>query len=83
MHSRASELLRPNQSEHQVAHHDDCHHELRRLVAAALEKAGFTVNGKINRKDWGLNWNAALEAGGLLVGEEVKINCDIQLAKKV
>ena len=46
-------------------------------------KAGFSINGKMNRKDWGLNWNAALEAGGLLVGEEVKINCDIQLAKKV
>src|SRR6185369_9729049 len=28
------------------------------------EKAGFTIQGKVNRKDWGLNWNAALEAGG-------------------
>ena len=37
-------------------------------------KAGFTVSGKINRKDWGLNWNATLEAGGLMVSEEVKIN---------
>jgi polyisoprenoid-binding protein YceI len=44
-------------------------------------KAGFSINGKINRKDWGLNWNAALEAGGVLVGEEVKINCDIELVK--
>jgi polyisoprenoid-binding protein YceI len=44
-------------------------------------KAGFTVSGKINRKDWGLNWNAALEAGGVLVGEEVRISCDIELAK--
>jgi polyisoprenoid-binding protein YceI len=44
-------------------------------------KAGFSVSGKINRKDWGLNWNAALEAGGVLVGEEVKINCDIELVK--
>lgn len=44
-------------------------------------KAGFTVTGKINRKDWDLNWNAALEAGGVLVSDEVKINCDIQLLK--
>jgi polyisoprenoid-binding protein YceI len=44
-------------------------------------KAGFSVAGKINRKDWGLNWNAALEAGGVLVGEEVKISCDIELLK--
>ena len=44
-------------------------------------KAGFSVTGKIKRKDWGLTWNAALETGGVLVGEEVKINCDIQLVK--
>jgi polyisoprenoid-binding protein YceI len=46
------------------------------------EKAGFTVNGKINRKDWGLNWNAALEAGGMLVSEEVRISCEVQLVKQ-
>jgi polyisoprenoid-binding protein YceI len=46
-------------------------------------KAGFSISGKINRKDWGLNWNAALEAGGVLVGEEVKINCDVELIKLV
>lgn len=45
------------------------------------EKAGFTVNGKINRKEWGLNWNAALETGGVLVSEEVRINGDVQLVK--
>lgn len=44
-------------------------------------KAGFTVRGKINRKDFGLNWNAALETGGVLVGDEVKILCEIQLIK--
>jgi polyisoprenoid-binding protein YceI len=42
-------------------------------------KAGFTLNGKINRKEWDLNWNAALETGGILVGEEVKINAEIQM----
>jgi len=46
------------------------------------EKAGFTINGKINRKDWGLNWNAALEAGGVLVSDDVRISCDVQLVKQ-
>ncbi|MDD5362013.1 MAG: YceI family protein [Ignavibacteria bacterium] len=46
------------------------------------EKAGFSLTGKINRKDWGLNWNSALEAGGELVGEDVKLICDIELAKQ-
>lgn len=46
------------------------------------EKAGFSLNGKINRKDWGLNWNAALEAGGVLVSDEVKINAEVQLVKQ-
>lgn len=45
-------------------------------------KAGFTVEGKINRKDFGLSWNAALETGGMLVGEELKIQSEIQLAKQ-
>lgn len=45
------------------------------------EKAAFSVSGKINRKDWGLNWNAALEAGGVLVSEEVKISADVQFVK--
>ena len=45
-------------------------------------KAIFSVNGKINRKDWGLNWNAALEAGGVLVSEDVWISCEVQLIKQ-
>ena len=44
-------------------------------------KAGFSIAGKINRKDWGLNWNAVLETGGVLVGEVIKINCEIELVK--
>ncbi|HEX8546627.1 MAG TPA: YceI family protein [Cytophagaceae bacterium] len=43
------------------------------------KKAGFTISGKINRKDFGLTWNAALETGGVLVSEEVKIQAEIQL----
>lgn len=46
------------------------------------EKAGFSVEGKINRKDWGLNWNAALETGGVLVSEDVKIFGEIQFLKQ-
>ncbi len=46
------------------------------------EKAGFSLNGKINRKDWGLNWNAALETGGVLVSDEVKITAEVQFVKQ-
>jgi polyisoprenoid-binding protein YceI len=45
-------------------------------------KAGFTVDTKINREDFGLTWNAALETGGVLVSNEVKINCELQLVKQ-
>ena len=44
-------------------------------------KAGFSLSGKINRSDWNLNWNAVLETGGVLVSEEVRILCEIQLNK--
>ncbi len=47
------------------------------------QKAIFSINGKINRKDWGLNWNAALETGGVLVSDDVWINCEVQLSKQV
>lgn len=46
------------------------------------QKAGFSINGKINRKDWGLNWNAALEAGGVMVSDEVRIQAEVQLVKQ-
>jgi len=45
-------------------------------------KAAVKLNGKINRKDWGLNWNVALEAGGVLVSDEVRISCEVQLSKQ-
>lgn len=44
-------------------------------------KAGFSAEAEINRKDWGLEWNAALETGGVLVGEKVKLQLDIQAVK--
>lgn len=43
-------------------------------------KAGLNLSGKIDRKEWGLTWNAALETGGVLVSEEVRILCEVQLA---
>ena len=45
-------------------------------------KAGFTINGKFNRKDFGLNWSAVTEAGGVVVSDEVRINCEIQLIEQ-
>lgn len=44
-------------------------------------KLGLSATGKINRKDFGLGWNAALEAGGVLVGEEVKLHIELQFVK--
>ena len=44
-------------------------------------KAGFEINGKVNRKEYGLNWNALTEAGGMVVGEDVKIHINAELAK--
>jgi polyisoprenoid-binding protein YceI len=47
-----------------------------------LTRSGFTVTGIISRKDFDLKWNALLEGGGLVVAEEVKINCAIELVKE-
>lgn len=43
---------------------------------------GVSAVGKLNRKDWGLGWNAALETGGVLVGDEVKLQIDAELVAK-
>lgn len=45
------------------------------------EKVGFSAEGVINRTDYGLVWNAALETGGVLVGDKVKVSLEIQAAK--
>ena len=45
------------------------------------EMAGFSASTTINRKDWNLNWNVALEAGGWLVGDKIKIEIDLELVK--
>jgi len=44
-------------------------------------KAGFELTGKINRKEFGLHWNAITEAGGIVVADEIKLMMNIELAK--
>lgn len=44
--------------------------------------AGFTAQTKINRKDWGLTWNVALETGGVLVSDEITISIELELIKQ-
>jgi polyisoprenoid-binding protein YceI len=46
------------------------------------EKAGFEINGIINRKDFGLNWSAVTEAGGLVVSDEVRLHINVEIAKE-
>lgn len=46
-------------------------------------RAGFSATTKINRKDWDLNWNVALEAGGWLVGDSVKIEVELAVQEAV
>lgn len=43
------------------------------------KKAGFSVQGKISRSDFGLNWNTVLETGGVLVSDEIRIEAEVQL----
>ena len=45
-------------------------------------RAGFTAEGKINRKDFGMNWSKALDNGGLVVGDEVAIKLEIECIKQ-
>ncbi|PKB18796.1 YceI family protein [Flavobacterium sp. 5] len=45
-------------------------------------KIGLSITGKIDRKEFGLTWNSTLETGGVLVGEEIKLNSEIQFIKQ-
>ena len=45
-------------------------------------KAGFTVNGKISRKEFGLTWSAVTEAGQVVVSDEIRLLCEVQLVKQ-
>jgi polyisoprenoid-binding protein YceI len=44
--------------------------------------AGFSAETKINRKDWNLNWNVALETGGWLVSDEIRVNIELELVRQ-
>lgn len=46
-------------------------------------KAGFEGSATISRKDWGLTWNAALETGGVMIADKVKLAIEVEAAKKV
>ena len=45
-------------------------------------KAGFTIDGKVSRKEFGLTWNAVTEAGSIVVSDEIKIHAEVQLVKQ-
>ena len=45
------------------------------------QRAGFTVNGVINRSEWGLAWSESIEKGGVMVGEEIIISAEVELIK--
>jgi polyisoprenoid-binding protein YceI len=47
-----------------------------------LTRAGFTIDGKINRKEYGLHWSAATETGGLVVSDEVKLHAAVEFTKQ-
>ncbi|KYD11688.1 YceI family protein [Heyndrickxia sporothermodurans] len=49
---------------------------------SGAEKVGFSATGKLKRSDYGLTWNAALETGGVLVGDEIKVAIEIEAAKE-
>jgi len=46
------------------------------------ERAGFSATAEIDRRDFGLTWNQALEAGGVLVGNEIRISLEVELVKQ-
>jgi len=69
---------------HGVTRHETFHAEYSGQVKDlyGLQRAAFSVKGTINRKDYGLNWNVALESGGVLVGEKVNVEIDLAAVDK-
>jgi polyisoprenoid-binding protein YceI len=47
-----------------------------------VERSGISVEGKVNRKDFGLNWSAPVEMGGIVVGDNIKLSVDVELVKQ-
>jgi len=59
----------------------DCEFQGRGQDPWGKERAGFTARGEIDRREWGLKWNQALEAGGILVANKVRIDADVEFVK--
>ena len=60
----------------------DCTFEGRGTDPWGKERAGFTAKGEIDRRDWGLRWNQAIETGGVLVANKVRIEAEVQFVKE-
>jgi polyisoprenoid-binding protein YceI len=48
-----------------------------------FDRVAGTFTGRVNRRDWGLNWNLAIEAGGVVVGDEVRLELDVTVVRRV
>ena len=59
----------------------DCVFEGRGMDPWGKERAGFTAKGEIDRRDWGLRWNQAIETGGVLVANKVRIEAEVQFVR--
>jgi polyisoprenoid-binding protein YceI len=59
----------------------DCVFEGRGTDPWGKTRAGFTAHGEIDRRDWGLKWNQAVEAGGVLVANRVRIDVEVQFVQ--
>jgi len=60
----------------------DAHFEGRAKDPWGNDRAGFSATGKLNRRDYGLTWNQALETGGVAVGDEVKLTLDVEVVRQ-
>jgi polyisoprenoid-binding protein YceI len=60
----------------------DCEFEGRGTDPWGKERAGFTARGELDRRDWGLRWNQAIETGGVLVANKVRIEVDAQFVRQ-
>jgi polyisoprenoid-binding protein YceI len=59
----------------------DCVYEGRGKDPWGKERIGFSAKGDIDRREWGLKWNQAIETGGILVANKVRIEAEVQFVK--
>lgn len=79
-HGRLTGNLTIKNTSHQVTL-DVEHTGMAKNPFTGAVSAGFTAKGKVNRKDWGMTWNQALETGGILVGDDIEIAIELELVK--